>query len=506
MASMPSKIPKKAVIFRLSTGPQVGSGHFFRCLTLAIEFISAGYQIHFASNTKFDEIQKSTLISFGISTIELKPYKTSCNARRVSRKHIVAEVEYLVDICSPKIVVLDDYDVTTMHEEVWKHFSVFTVKIDDFANESVSNVVINYNIESKPPVSAKFVKTKWLVGLRYNLSRSFSFCAYNPKRVYNRALVFFGSGDNSDMLVRFLAEITQHEFDIHFSILINSNYSQLDKIKNLIKNFDNFSILDQSINIDDIFYKNDFFIGSCGVMAWESIKSKFASILLVLNDNQKNQARLFKKYNYAHIIHFEENTFEKFISDALSRRSYIFSKISLFNEPEELNGPANIVDVVELMAGEKLIIRDVNFNDINLIFEWSNDDLVRINAKQQGKIPYHEHVAWFSKYIAPTAHKIYIISSGLGENIGMVRFDSIGKSKFQLTYSLSNRWRGMGLSLGMIKLAIAKLKLDSNHNTIKIFADVRLKNTASLTTLLKAKFQKESEDDQYFYLYLETNK
>ena len=79
-----------------------------------------------------------------------------------------------------------------------------------------------------------------------------------------------------------------------------------------------------------------------------------------------------------------------------------------------------------------LSIRKIKKKDLLLVYNWSNDNLVRKNSINKKKILLKNHTEWFKKKIKSNKDMIYI-SRINSEPFGMVRMEK-KKNFFYLSY------------------------------------------------------------------------
>lgn len=95
-------------------------------------------------------------------------------------------------------------------------------------------------------------------------------------------------------------------------------------------------------------------------------------------------------------------------------------------------------------------LRRCNLEDCDILYEWSNDKIVRRNAFNTAHIPYSDHVNWFTKSLESSKRIIFI---GMIDAIpvGMIRID-IENSEAVISYLIDKKHRGRGIGTHMLKL------------------------------------------------------
>ena len=129
---------------------------------------------------------------------------------------------------------------------------------------------------------------------------------------------------------------------------------------------------------------------------------------------------------------------------------------------------------------EEFSIRLATIDDMQKVFELSNDDVVRANSINQEKFQWENHVKWFENRIKKIDEPFYIVESLSGEFIAQVRFDK--KEEIIISISITKPFRGKGLASEIIKKSIALSKY--NNVTAYIYNT----NLASIKTFTHAGF------------------
>ena len=100
--------------------------------------------------------------------------------------------------------------------------------------------------------------------------------------------------------------------------------------------------------------------------------------------------------------------------------------------------------------------RRENEEDINIFFKWANDSKVRKAAFKTNKISWSTHKNWYYKKIKSKKTSLFIIKKN-GIPIGQTRFEK-EKNFINISYSLSRKFRRLGLGKKLLSVAIKKLK------------------------------------------------
>ena len=94
--------------------------------------------------------------------------------------------------------------------------------------------------------------------------------------------------------------------------------------------------------------------------------------------------------------------------------------------------------------------REVNINDINILFNWINDPLVRKLSFISKKVTFKVHEKWFLNKINDS-NCIMLLFFKSYNPIGQVRIEKETLNQAGISISISNENRGKGYSVDMLK-------------------------------------------------------
>lgn len=145
---------------------------------------------------------------------------------------------------------------------------------------------------------------------------------------------------------------------------------------------------------------------------------------------------------------------------------------------------------------EKLIYKKFEENDINLLFEWANEEECRKNSFDTSPIMYEDHLVWCKDQLTSNIEDIFIIYL---ENtpVALLRLKYEG-NKALISYSVDKQFRGQGLGYKIIDL------IEQEHVYRKkcevLIAKVKNNNTASQNVFERCYYKKYVEDNHYVYI------
>lgn len=119
--------------------------------------------------------------------------------------------------------------------------------------------------------------------------------------------------------------------------------------------------------------------------------------------------------------------------------------------------------------------------DIDLLFEWANEESVRKNSFSTGKILYDEHQEWFKHLLTREDAGQYIFMQEDGP-VGQIRV-YVNDGEAEIAYSICIEKRGLGYGKEMLRLLVEQIKQDF-PKVKKLTAKVKPDNTASQKVFL----------------------
>ncbi len=121
-------------------------------------------------------------------------------------------------------------------------------------------------------------------------------------------------------------------------------------------------------------------------------------------------------------------------------------------------------------------LRKIREEDMDLIYRWANDPIVRNNSFHTEPIPYENHIVWFKKTLTDPMSLQFIL---MDENtpIGQIRLNIVDTTA-EISYSISSDFRGKGYGHHIIRLMTDEV--EKNYPKIdRIIAKVKPNNEAS---------------------------
>lgn len=143
-----------------------------------------------------------------------------------------------------------------------------------------------------------------------------------------------------------------------------------------------------------------------------------------------------------------------------------------------------------------IFLREALQSDVELLYKWANDPIVRQNSFQTEEIPYDTHREWFDRMMENKNIIQYILMDGK-EPVGQIRL-MIDGDVAEIGYSISSLHRQKGY--GRLILQLILEEVNNKYPEIKkLIAKVKPTNIAS-----KKLFESEGYEMKYSCYALDT--
>ncbi len=123
-----------------------------------------------------------------------------------------------------------------------------------------------------------------------------------------------------------------------------------------------------------------------------------------------------------------------------------------------------------------VLLRKAVMEDMDLIYEWANDPVVRQNSFHSDPIPYEVHKAWFQR-IMSDASVLQFIMMEEDIPVGQIRLN-VDDDEAEISYSIGDTFRGKGYGHKILQL-IAELVKKEYPEIRNLIAKVKPGNDPS---------------------------
>ena len=134
-----------------------------------------------------------------------------------------------------------------------------------------------------------------------------------------------------------------------------------------------------------------------------------------------------------------------------------------------------------------------NINDCKIVFNLSNDPIVRMESFNSNQITYENHQKWYYDAVS-SKEIIFLLAFENDSFIGQIRFkkDNENTNKAIISISIVSEFRGKHKGSEMIKLAVDELKREWTTCN-EVIAEVKFDNVASNILFERNNFRLSSE-------------
>lgn len=132
------------------------------------------------------------------------------------------------------------------------------------------------------------------------------------------------------------------------------------------------------------------------------------------------------------------------------------------------------------------VLRAIEREDINDLFEWRNHPLSRKNSFRPDPIPWEEHEKWFGERLADSRTTIYVLTSNQ-DKLGSVRFEE-SEEVIRISAMLNPCHMGKNVGSDLIERGTRKF-IQENKPRKPIIAEIKADNRASHKAFSKAGFK-----------------
>lgn len=126
----------------------------------------------------------------------------------------------------------------------------------------------------------------------------------------------------------------------------------------------------------------------------------------------------------------------------------------------------------------------MNEGDLNLLYNWSNDRVVRSNSYDKSEISLVEHSQWFIRKVSESS-ALYLIAMINGKEAGIVRYE-FDKDSTTVGVSIDQLFRGRNLASTMLRRTAIKYV---EKICFPVLAFIKVENVASVKAFKSAGYK-----------------
>ena len=460
-----------------------GYGHITRCLS-----IYQAFQLRNFAPTLYingDEACKSFLNN---SSYELFNW--------------LKEPELLFEmIINSDIIIVDSYSVDKKFYETIASITSLPVYIDDNVRlEYPPGTIINGAINAETlTYSSEGVRTT-LLGAKFIPIRK-EFWEVPEKLVkleIQTVFLTFGGQDIRNLTPRVLSVLVKNYPEWKKIVIVGSGFENIAQIEEAKDELTKIYHSPSAGEMVKLMLDSDLAISAAGQTIYELARTGVPTIAVAVADNQMFHLNGWIKEGFiASEISYKNINLEQKIFVTLNnyKKRAVREKLSkLGRKKVDGEGAKRVVqNLIDQSTGKNgFYLRKANENDALLIFNLSNERIVRINSINQNPIKLNEHFTWFAEKLIEESCLFFLAFTKSDSFIGQVRFD-INQNNAFINISMDKDSRGKHFAAPLIFTSSFRLfKERQEVNTISAY--IRPQNIASVKAFVKAGYIQSSDE------------
>lgn len=470
----------KKILCRADGNSEIGLGHVYRMLAIAA-FYKETYELIFIT-------KESTT-----SSIIPKEFTVNFIPESVS---ILEEPQWISNkfSFSNHIIIADGYQFVSSYQKEIKKQGFTLIYIDDLVQEhQYADVVINHSPYTKIDHYKSETYTQFALGTSYAMLRPLFNEAAKQTRIItkiNTAFICFGGADPFDLSLRAASALLRIKAIKNTHVVLGGAYKHKG-ILALAKNNSNLQ-LHQNLNEEGLcklMQSCHIAIAPSSTILYEICAVKMPVLSGYYVENQKN---IFKGLHEKDVVvkgddftNYNVADFEKAIIKILESKKinhYIENQHKLFTGDSKTN-------FLGLLNRLNVSFRKANETDVMMVYNWSNNVLVRNNSYNSAPIVLSNHKKWFESKIKDY-NTLFLIALVNNKPAGIVRY-SIEDEFAVVGILVSETYRGQKLAATFLKKA-ADLYFKTQEKPI--LAYIKKENSASIKAFEAASYRYFKDD------------
>ncbi|MCX7876394.1 MAG: bifunctional UDP-2,4-diacetamido-2,4,6-trideoxy-beta-L-altropyranose hydrolase/GNAT family N-acetyltransferase [Melioribacteraceae bacterium] len=408
-------------------------------------------------------------------------------------------------------IIVDSYIADISFYETISKMTLIPLYFDDTLRlDYPSGIILNGAVNAETLPYKKTLTHEYLLGLKFlPLRKEFWEIFEKPLRLdIQNIILTFGGSDQLNLTTRVLRLLTRNYPSIKKRVIVTQSFQTISQIEEVKDSNTEIYNSPTPTELLKILYDTDLAICSGGQTLNELARVGIPTIAIATADNQKIQLAGWVKEKFLQQeLSYDLPNLEHRLSLLISnlRKKQVREVISKIGKQKiDGNGAKRVIQyIIDKHVGKSgFYFRQAISKDATIIFNLSNDRLVRANSINTEPIKWGDHLDWFSGKLLDDNCYFLLAFTPTNQFIGQVRFDIKGYYA-EINISIDKDFRGKGFSKQLIFSASYKLFHDKpNINFIN--AIIRPNNTPSIKAFMKSGYKligKEIINDEEFLLY-----
>ena len=424
-----------SVAFRVDASSQIGTGQFFRCLTLADALTSSGRQVCFVSRQLPDELQQR----LSERNIEFRKIGGAGSAEEchdlrhsqwlgTSQAQDAAETIQALSGIPFEWLIVDHYALDERWETALRAHVGSIAVIDDLADRSHNcDVLLDQNLRADNPYAGRVpVGCKVLLGPTYALVRE-EFRQARPHvrprhGSVKRILIYFGGVDAGNFTGHAIEAVAGQKLaELRVDVIADLANQRREQIASQCTRH-GFAFHVQTDRMGELMAAADLSIGAGGAATWERCCLGLPTLVICAAENQKRQIEYAACDGllFAPEPRGESTAFIRYHVQLLMDNPYLREAMSRAGL-KAVDGEGVWRAVRNLTRGN-IELRVATVADADSLFSWRNDPAVRAASRVPDLIDRATHQSWLAS-VVNSADRILLIGECGGQPVGVIRFD-----------------------------------------------------------------------------------
>jgi UDP-2,4-diacetamido-2,4,6-trideoxy-beta-L-altropyranose hydrolase len=460
----------RQLAIRVDAGTHLGMGHLMRCYSVS-QVLPQHFVPHFYL-LETDEPVRAFLEKNNLRFTFLP---------RTSDETLDA-AQFLASIDRTSEVLLDSYALQSKwQKEIKKHGHLLYVIDDLHAWHHVADHVINHSGGVKAEDYSCEDYTQLHLGYAYRMLRPAFMKGpaqrTRPLQFPGSILISMGASDVPNNTLKLAQACLELEELQEINLLVSRLNPHFDEIKAWTCKHQNTARLHEDLDETALYAlmsQCDTLICPASTIALEGCSVGMIVMAGVTAENQRDNYNGLVEGNLTYPLGYLNDTLR---TDLLTKCQLITKNDATLLLNSQVSKFSSTTIKIQQIFEQIPQLRSANHEDLSLLYDWANDELVRLNSFQKDKIDFSEHETWFNKKINNDNSHILILHIGK-MNMGVIRFE-IDKTTAIINYSVDTNYRGQGLGRLLLQLGEEYLKERCEFVT-QLIGHVKPNNIASI--------------------------
>ena len=363
-------------------------------------------------------------------------------------------------------LVLDGYHFDTRYQECVRGAGWRVLVVDDGVRSTRchATLLLNQNINAEREIHPCPGDALQLLGNHYVLLHP-SFMSWRDWQrpipvVARRVLVTLGGGDPDNVTLRVLRALERVTVnDLEVTVAVGAVNPHLEVLKAFVAGSRlRARLVVDAENMPELMSESDLAVATGGSTFWELAFMGLPTFVLVLAENQRDNAEGVREAGAACTLDDSNRFTEGELASHLARicvdqelRRNLSRCARTLVDGEGCTRVLTTVSGFEdadFLRGQRKVRPAVLADGVS-IWHLANDSVVRSNSFSPKLIPLDRHLAWFREKIASASSSVWVIDLG-GTIVAQARYDRVDQDAVEVDFAVASGLRGRGIGTALL--------------------------------------------------------